>query len=136
MRGDDDILNIAVVAFNYVLALRACKVLADNDTDTKIKRKCKEYIEMEDGTRYKHFSNYNNARGHKIDQIILVDDFRWDIYQEQFELIDYLKSKVSVSCVPDEFLIQQYEYPLIKMSKDYEAFATEYECEWIGDKTK
>jgi len=66
---------------------------------------------MNDGTRYKSFPTYNHARGHSIDQIIIVDDNRWEVYQQQAELIDWLKYRLEcTSCVPEEFQIQEFEY--------------------------
>jgi len=71
----------------------------------------KDNIEMNDGTRYKAFSNYNNTRGHWIDQIIIVDDYKWKVYDQQEELISWLKYRLGcVSCVPEEFQIQEYEW--------------------------
>lgn len=70
----------------------------------------KDYIIMEDDTRYKIFPTYNHVRGHCIDQLIIVDDDRWEVYDVQHELIDWIKYRMFMSCVPEEFQIQEYEW--------------------------
>ena len=71
----------------------------------------KDIVEMTDGTKYIALSNYNSMRGYYIDQIIIVDDFRWNIYSEKYKLIDLLEHRLScISCVPEEFLKQEYEW--------------------------
>ena len=67
---------------------------------------------MKDGTRYFIFPTFNHVRGHCIDQLIIVDDFRWMVYEQQYELIDWIKYRMMHSCVPEEFQIQKYEYPV------------------------
>lgn len=104
-------LNVAVVAFNFDLSCKALRVLAENDQDSKIKRMQKDVILMEDGTKYRSFPTYNHTRGHIVDQVIIVDDCRWKVYNQQSELINWLKYRMDcVSCVPEEFQIQEYEW--------------------------
>lgn len=104
------ILNIAIVAFNYELSKKAMREIAYNDVDSKIKIKQYDYIIMEDDTRYKIFPTYNHVRGHCIDQLIIVDDDRWEVYAQQYELIDWIKYRMFMSCVPEELQIQRYEW--------------------------
>lgn len=106
-------LNIAVVGYNYELSCEAIRLLADNDVNNNINTVIcrKDLIEMNDRTRYKAFPTYNHARENIIDQVIIVDDNRWNVYQQQFELINWLKYRMEcTSCVPEEFQIQKYEY--------------------------
>lgn len=103
-------LTVAVVAYNYDLSCKAVWQLANNDKDSKIKYKHKNEIIMEDCTRYITFPTYNHVRGHCIDQLIIVDDYRWEVYQEQAELIDWIKHRMFMSCVPEELQIQRYEW--------------------------
>lgn len=106
-----NILHIAVVGYNYELSCKAIRMFAQNDMDSKPIKIMKDSIVMDDGTKYKAFSSDNNARGHYIDQIIVVDDSRWDVYQQQYELIDFLKYRLyCTSCVPEEYQIQEYEW--------------------------
>lgn len=103
-------LNIAVVGYNFELSCKAIRIIAEND-NCKINKITKDSIFMEDGTKYKAFPTYNHARGHIVDQIIIVDDNRWEVYQKQYELIDWLKYRLGcVSCVPEEFQILEFEY--------------------------
>jgi len=103
-------LYIAVVAYNFELSCRAIRILAENDANTEIKTIRKDVIEMSDNTKYKAFSNYNHVRGHYIDQLVIVDDFRWNVHMQQEELISWIKYRMMHSCVPKEFQIQEYEY--------------------------
>ena len=84
-------LSIAVVSFNFDLSCKAIRDIAENDMNSKIKIARRDEIIMEDDTRYKAFSTYNHVRGHCIDQLILVDDSRWIVYDQQYELIDWVK---------------------------------------------
>ena len=103
-------LRIAVVAYNYELSLKAIRELAENDTNSKPKIICRDKILMDDDTQYITFSTYNNVRGHCIDQLIIVDDFRWEVYSKQYELIDWIKYRMWMSCVPEEFQELKYEW--------------------------
>ena len=102
-------LTVAVVSYNFELSCRAIRVLVENDMDSKAKIICKDEIIMEDGTRYKAFPTYNHVRGYCIDQLIMVDDSRWMVHSQQYELIDWVKYRMFMSCVPEEFQIQEYE---------------------------
>lgn len=104
------ILNIAIVAFNYELSKIAMREIAYNDIDSKIKIVRPDYIIMEDNTRYKIFPTYNHVRGHCIDQLIIVEDDKGEVYDKQWELIDSIKYRMFMSCVPKEFQIQGYEW--------------------------
>ena len=106
-----NILHIAVVAYNFELSCKAIRVLAENDINSKPKTIRKDMVVMEDETKYQAFPTYNHARGHSVDQIIIVDDNRWFVYDEQFELLDFLKYRLyCTSCVPEVFQIQRYEW--------------------------
>jgi hypothetical protein len=66
---------------------------------------------MRDGTKYMAVSsNPEKLRGIKVDQIILVDDFRWNVYMHQREILRELHGRILNSCVPDNLLIQEYEW--------------------------
>ena len=103
-------MRIAVVAFNYKLSLRALRVIAEND-NSEIERIYKDKIVMKDGNEYHAFPTYNHVRGHIIDQFIVVDDSRWEVYSQQLELIDWIRYRLDcVSCVPEEFQELKYEW--------------------------
>ncbi len=104
-------LSIAVVGYNYKLSCRAIRQVAENDMDSKIKFARQDLVLMDDGTRYKAFTNNTDSlRGVLVDQIILVDDYRWGVILQQHGLISYLKERLHRSCVPEEFQIQEYEW--------------------------
>jgi len=97
------------VAYNYKLSKEAMKKIANSDK-SNIKTLRENYIEMNDATRYYIFSTHNHVRGHIIDQLIIVDDSRWEVYQQQAELIEWIKYRMCYSCVPEEYQIQEYEW--------------------------
>lgn len=103
-------LKIAVVAFDYELSCKALRVIAENDNSIpKVIRK--DNIIMKDETQYIALPTYNHARGHCFDQLIIVDDSRWEVYGKQYELIDWIKYRLScASYVPEEFQILEYEW--------------------------
>jgi hypothetical protein len=104
-------LKIAVVAYNYELSMKAIRELAENDMNSKPKVIRRDKILMEDNTQYVAFPTYNHVRGHCIDQLIVVDDFRWFVYRKQRELIDWIRYRIDcASCVPREFQEIEYEW--------------------------
>jgi hypothetical protein len=103
-------LYIAVIALNYRLSCEAIRFLAENDTNATIKQAHQNIIQMSDGTVYRCFSDYNQVRGHCIDQLILVDDSRWYVVSEQDELISCIHYRMMHSCVPEELKIQKFEW--------------------------
>jgi beta-xylosidase len=69
--------------------------IAENDMDANIIKKAKSYIQsyvnMSDGTRYEAIVLNGTVKGLKYDQIILVDDNRWMIYNKYYDEINELK---------------------------------------------
>lgn len=104
------ILNIAIVGYNQELSCRALWTIVDNDRNSKFAVRKRDSVAMEDNTKYRAVSKEEQVRGYNVDQIIIVDDYRWKIFDKQWELIDYLKSRLVTSCVPEEFQIQKYEW--------------------------
>jgi hypothetical protein len=103
-------LTIAIVAFNTNLSCEAMFEIAKNDTESKIKHKENFEILMENGTLYKVFSPSSSTSGHRIDQIIIVDDCRWEIIEKHSAFLSKLEERMFYSCVPEEYLIQKYEW--------------------------
>lgn len=64
---------------------------------------------MQDNTKYFIIHNETSFRGIKIDQLIIVDDYRWNVYKKKKDLIRFAKVCLACSCVPDEFLVLEYE---------------------------
>jgi len=104
-------LKIAVVAYNYEIACKAVRLLAENDVDSKPKIIHKDKIIMEDETQYVAFPTYNHVRGHCIDQVVIVDDFRWSVDKQQIELLDWIRYRLEcTSCVPEELQELRFEW--------------------------
>lgn len=103
-------LTVAIVGFNYEQSKQALFEIATNDVDASIKYKTQDEIRMSDGTRYVAFPTHNHVRGWCIDQVIVADDDRWNVFAQQYELLDWLQYRMVHSCVPDEFRIQRYEW--------------------------
>jgi hypothetical protein len=102
-------LNIAVIAYYYELSCKAIRELAENDTNSKPKIIRKDTIIMEDGTEYKAFSTYENARGRRIDQLILVNIYEFN--ESLHKLYEYITYRIyCTSCVPEEYQIQNYKW--------------------------
>jgi hypothetical protein len=103
-------LKIAVVAYNIEQSQIAIKILAENDNSSKPKLLCLNETHMEDGTIYQIMSFSKSMRGEKFDQLIIINDFRFNVYN-QFPLEIYeLKERIKFySCVPEEFQVQEYQ---------------------------
>lgn len=104
------ILNIAIVGYNHDLSRRALWEIVNNDVNSKFAVRNKDSVTMEDGTKYRAISREEQVRGYSIDQLIIVDDLRWEIYNKQKDVIEYIKYRLEISCVPEEFQVQQYEW--------------------------
>jgi hypothetical protein len=103
-------LVVAVVAFNYPLSCRAIRILSQEDGGKIKKVISKTSILMEDGTVYKCFSSFDCIAGHRVDQLIIVDDERWSVMEEQWDVINQLKCAMTKSCVPEDYKIQKYKW--------------------------
>lgn len=103
---------MAIVAFDFKRSQDIMKEIAMNDV-SGIKKMDKTSAEMNDGTLYKIFPTHNHVSGYRIDQLIIADDCRWEVYREQWELIDQIKYRMLHSNVPEGFLVQEYEYPIL-----------------------
>lgn len=62
-----------------------------------------------DGTKYFTISDKLLSCGIELDQLIIADDNRWNVYQEKRSLIKQAKLRLFKSCVPDDFLIIELE---------------------------
>jgi len=96
------------------LSCKALREIVENDISSKPYIKRKDRVLMEDETTYMVISSVDKVRGHIFDQLIIVDDSRWMIFEKQEEILDWMKYRLfHSSCVPEEFQIQKYEYPVI-----------------------
>ena len=62
---------------------------------------------FKDGTVVRTFSPISHSRrGYKIDQILLCDDYRKEIYQKRADDIRFIKDYcMNITCIPEEFQI-------------------------------
>ena len=101
-------LLIAVVGYDYIESCKAARLLAEKDISEIKSIKNKGTILMQDGTIYKCFSTPDFIAGHKIDQLIIVDDERFNVTEKQRETIKYIDCAMITSCVPNKYMIQVY----------------------------
>jgi hypothetical protein len=105
-------LRVAVIGYTYELSCRAIRILAKSD-ESKIKTVKKSQIIMEDDTEYFAISpdSYDSLRGYKFDQLIIVDDDRWEILYKHCGIINYIKQRILYySFVPESFQVQKFEW--------------------------
>ena len=70
-------------------------------------------IRLKDGTSIKGIISADELylQGKRFDQLILFDDYRWEIEWHRSEDIRIIKAlKMYVSIIPEEFQIIKYEY--------------------------
>jgi len=106
-------LRVAILGYNLDLSRKALREIVENDIFSKPINKKKDQAIMSDGTKYIAISSIEKVRGYAFDQLIIVDDSRWEIFDKQWDVIDYVKERLFLSYVPEEFQIQRYEYPII-----------------------
>ena len=104
-------LRVGILAYNESLTTECCKMIAYSDEDAKITNTTQRATYMGDGTAYFAISDSElNNRGRTLDQLILVDDSRWEIFKHKETLIDYLEKYVLNDNLKNtEYRIQMYE---------------------------
>jgi adenylate kinase len=103
-------INIAVVGYNNDLSLKAARELATNDMDSEIVLANKNTIMMKDGTHYIPIGNANQIRGCRYDQIILVDDERWEVLVKRANDINEVRLMLSGTLDGSPYETQHYEW--------------------------
>ena len=87
--------------------------IVKND-EYNFKSKSKFCALMNDGVETKYIAlnpNDDYIRGINLDQLILVDDYRWKILNKHYDYINQcIKPCLCRSCVPEEFQIQEYKW--------------------------
>lgn len=105
--------HIEIAFMGYDAYLTRCffrEFIEDNESEIEktVMRKhgdCVAYFK--DGTVIRTFESLShNRRGYKIDQIILADDSRKEIYSKRVEDIRFVCDYfMNITCVPEEFQI-------------------------------
>ena len=108
---DTDIkLTVAILFYSRaVLNIYAADIVL-SDQNSKHKTMSRYNAFMEDGTKYLFMPNLTELYGITIDQLIIVDDFRWNILYDKCKIIKAITMSIrSYSCVPEQYQIQKYE---------------------------
>ena len=101
-------LYIGIIAYNSKCAKQALRIIRDsNEEQVKNCELRRGILVFADGTVFRIISE--NDKGAKIDQLIVCDDYRWNVFLEQHDLIEMAKIRMMLSCVPDEYKLQRYE---------------------------
>lgn len=104
-------LTIGVLGYNDKLTEQMLHYVVECDTENQTEIFNRNYIRTYEGTEYRALLRHDNWRGYKFDQIILVDDSRWMIFDKRFDDINILKSyNLLMSCVPEEYQILKLEW--------------------------
>lgn len=89
------ILRIGVLSYNQALTNKAVFEIAENEMDANIIKKAKSYmhsyVDVSDGTRYESIVLNGTVKWLKFDQIVFVDDSRWEIYNKYYTEIKELE---------------------------------------------
>ena len=104
-------MKIGVLGYNSNLTKEALWHIAHADEDAELLTLSTIAAFMSDGTIYDPVKTGQANRGIKYDQIILVDDYRWEILNKQKDIInDFKFCELKYSCVPEDFQILKYEW--------------------------
>lgn len=108
------ILKIGVLGYSYDLSIRALWEIINND-EFNYKSRSKYIALMNDDLETTYYAinpnNEDRINGIRLDQLIIVDDNRWNILIRHEEFINHCIIPCLVrSYVPEEFKIQKYEW--------------------------
>ena len=108
------ILRIGILGYSYDLSTRALHEIVNND-EFNYKSISKFVALMNDDVETRYYAinpnSENGIMGTRLDQLIIVDDERWEILDKHGDFINHCINPCLVSsCVPEEFKIQKYEW--------------------------
>ena len=104
-------IEIAFLGYNAKLTDTFFREFVENNNDEIEKVTMREYGDsvafFKDGTVVRTFSTLSHCRrGYKIDQILLCDDYRKEIYQKRGDDIRFIQDYcMYITCIPEEFQI-------------------------------
>ena len=107
-------LKIGFIGYNSQLTQKGLRQFVENnEEDVEIFKYRQSYILLKDGTEIigLYENRVDNARGHRLDQLILFDDERWMIKWKRHDFIKQIIERCInwYSYVPEEFQIIDYE---------------------------
>lgn len=107
-------LVIGFMGYNLKLTNDLFKWFCNNNKEEIIEYRFGNYnqfAKFNDGTRVIPIYSAQSQRGLKIDQLIICDDERWEIYSKRYDDISLLRfTSMCITNVPDEFQILEYIY--------------------------
>lgn len=107
-------LRIGFIGYNSQLTQDGLRQFVENnEEDVEIFKYRQSYIRLKDGTEIVglYENRVDGLRGHRLDQLILFDDERWEIKWDRYDFIRRIIERCieGYSCVPEEFQILKYE---------------------------
>ena len=103
-------MTIAVIGYNRLQSIEAVRVLAENDC-SPIERVYNHNVFLKDGTIYVPIiSDDAYLRGVRFDQIIYVDDYRWNVFSRRYDVIKMIRSCLSGLFSETKYEEQRYEW--------------------------
>lgn len=103
-------LKIALLAWNCEQSKYAMRDFIENNKD-QIDTFHENKVILNDGTEIFIVNYIKDIRGKNFDQVMICDDYRWNIYIEKSYLIREIILEIGwKSCVPEEFLVMRYEF--------------------------
>ena len=107
-----EILKIGIIAYDRDQCTTALREISNNDI-SKIKKVLYNSVVMEDGNEYIMINSLHpsNIKCLRLDQLIIVDDPRWNIFQNQCSLIHETETRgMSQSFYGMDCQILKYEW--------------------------
>ncbi len=107
-------LKIGFIGYNSQLTQDGLRQFVENNEENvEIFKYRQSYIRLKDGTEIVglYENKVDGLRGHRLDQLILFDDARWNITTHRYEFIKQIIEKCVnwYSCVPEGSQILKYE---------------------------
>ncbi len=107
-------LRIGFIGYNSQLTQDGLRQFVENnEEDVEIFKYRQSYIRLKDGTEIVglYENRVDGLRGHRLDQLILFDDERWEIKWGRYDFIRRIIKRCidGYSCVPEGFQILEYE---------------------------
>lgn len=103
-------LKIAMISYDRSNMKIAIDSFIDNNLE-QIEAGTKKKITLKDGTEIVPIYKKDDLKGKYFDQMMICDDYRWNILSSNEDLISYTYIDLAYkSCVPEEFFTMKYEY--------------------------
>lgn len=107
-------LTIGFMGYNQKLTNSLFKWFCENNKEELVQCRFGGWnptVVFKDGTQIIPIFSPSQQRGLKLDQLILCDDDRWNIYSNRFSDIEIIRlCNMSITNVPEEFQILEYLY--------------------------